>query len=241
MSFVSDAISRFAPRRMLQQHAAVAGRVDDPRRRLRHRGGVRECARERDEQEEQGDEPRGARGGTIVGDHDEPWPTGRARSARDDVAPGARAAATAPGRTRLVLLDASAAAAVIGALKQADTFASFSSALFDESRTLADALDRAVGGNGACAAARRRSTCSCAPGRWPGSARRTSRRSPPRAGFPRPDLAVRGPPGRCSTSASGRRSRSAIGILEKADLAALAAAACCSRCSCSRSTPTTRS
>jgi hypothetical protein len=53
----------------------------------------------------------------------------------------------------MVLLDAAAVAAAIGALRQGDTFASFSSALFDESRTLADALDRAVGGSGACAAA----------------------------------------------------------------------------------------
>ncbi|MDX6598652.1 MAG: hypothetical protein QOE87_2539 [Gaiellales bacterium] len=53
----------------------------------------------------------------------------------------------------LVLIDGSAVAAVIGALGKAHTFSSFSSAIFDESRTLADALDRAVGGNGACAAA----------------------------------------------------------------------------------------
>jgi hypothetical protein len=53
----------------------------------------------------------------------------------------------------LVLIDGSAVSAAIGALEQAGTFASFSSALFDESRTLADTLDRAVGGNGACAAA----------------------------------------------------------------------------------------
>jgi hypothetical protein len=53
----------------------------------------------------------------------------------------------------MVLLDGSAVAAAIGALEQADTFASFSSAIFDESRTLADALDRAVGGNAACAVA----------------------------------------------------------------------------------------
>ena len=53
----------------------------------------------------------------------------------------------------MVLLDASALAASIGALKQASSFASFASAVFDESRTLADALDRAVGGDGACAAA----------------------------------------------------------------------------------------
>ncbi len=53
----------------------------------------------------------------------------------------------------LVLIDASAVAASIGALEQTDTFANFSSAIFDESRTLADALDRAVGGDWACAAA----------------------------------------------------------------------------------------
>ena len=53
----------------------------------------------------------------------------------------------------LVILDASALSAVIGALKQADTFGNFARALFDESRTLADALDRAFGGSGASAAA----------------------------------------------------------------------------------------
>ena len=53
----------------------------------------------------------------------------------------------------LVLIDASAVAAAIGALEQTDTFANFASAIFDESRTLADALDRAVGGDWACAAA----------------------------------------------------------------------------------------
>lgn len=53
----------------------------------------------------------------------------------------------------MVLLDGSAVAAVIGALEQAGTFASFASAIYDEPRTLADALDRAVGGNLACAAA----------------------------------------------------------------------------------------
>jgi hypothetical protein len=53
----------------------------------------------------------------------------------------------------MVLLDGSAVAAVIGALEQAGTFASFSSAIYDEPRTLADALDRAVGGNLACLAA----------------------------------------------------------------------------------------
>jgi hypothetical protein len=53
----------------------------------------------------------------------------------------------------MVVLDGSAVAASIGALERAGTFASFSSALFDETRTLADALDRALGGNGACAVA----------------------------------------------------------------------------------------
>jgi hypothetical protein len=53
----------------------------------------------------------------------------------------------------MVLLDGSAVAAAIGALEQAGTFASFASAIYDEPRTVADALDRAVGGNLACAAA----------------------------------------------------------------------------------------
>ena len=53
----------------------------------------------------------------------------------------------------MVLLDGSAVAAVIGALEQAGTFASFASGIYDEPRTLADALDRAVGGNLACTAA----------------------------------------------------------------------------------------
>src|ERR1700712_4408590 len=49
----------------------------------------------------------------------------------------------------MVLLDASAVAASVGALRQGGTFASFADGLFDDTRTLADALDRAVGGNGA--------------------------------------------------------------------------------------------
>ena len=49
----------------------------------------------------------------------------------------------------MVLLDASAVAASVGALRQGDTFASFANGLFDDTRTLADALDRASGGNGA--------------------------------------------------------------------------------------------
>jgi hypothetical protein len=53
----------------------------------------------------------------------------------------------------MVLLDASALSAVIGALKQTDSFADYASAVYDESRTLADALGRATGGNAACAAA----------------------------------------------------------------------------------------
>jgi hypothetical protein len=53
----------------------------------------------------------------------------------------------------MVLLDTSALSAVIGALRQLSTFDSYSSDVFDETRTLADALDRAVGGNGACIAA----------------------------------------------------------------------------------------
>jgi hypothetical protein len=53
----------------------------------------------------------------------------------------------------MVLLDGAAASASIGALGRAHTFASFSSAIFDESRTLADALGGALGGNATCAAA----------------------------------------------------------------------------------------
>jgi hypothetical protein len=52
----------------------------------------------------------------------------------------------------MVLLDASALSAVIGALSRAGSFSEFSRAIYDESRTLADALGRATG-NGACAAA----------------------------------------------------------------------------------------
>jgi hypothetical protein len=53
----------------------------------------------------------------------------------------------------MVLLDASALSAVIGALSRAGTFAGFSNAIYDETRTLADALGRALGGGGAPAAA----------------------------------------------------------------------------------------
>jgi hypothetical protein len=53
----------------------------------------------------------------------------------------------------MVLLDASALLAVIGALGRAHTFAGVASAIYDEPRTLADALGRALGGSGACAAA----------------------------------------------------------------------------------------
>jgi hypothetical protein len=53
----------------------------------------------------------------------------------------------------MVLLDASALSAVIGALSQANSFSEFSRAIYDESRTLADALGRAADGNAACAAA----------------------------------------------------------------------------------------
>ena len=52
----------------------------------------------------------------------------------------------------MVLLDVSALSAVIGALSRAGSFSEFSRAIYDESRTLADALGRATG-NGACAAA----------------------------------------------------------------------------------------
>ncbi|MDX6629672.1 MAG: hypothetical protein QOH00_1918 [Gaiellales bacterium] len=53
----------------------------------------------------------------------------------------------------MVLLDASALSAVIGALARAGTFSEFSHAIYDETRTLADAFGRATGGDAACAAA----------------------------------------------------------------------------------------
>ncbi len=53
----------------------------------------------------------------------------------------------------MVLLDASAVAASIGALERAGSFASFARALFEESTTLGDALEGAASGNGACIAA----------------------------------------------------------------------------------------
>jgi hypothetical protein len=53
----------------------------------------------------------------------------------------------------MVLLDASALAAAIGALSRAGSFSEFSRAIYDESRTLADAFGRATGGSGVCAAA----------------------------------------------------------------------------------------
>jgi hypothetical protein len=53
----------------------------------------------------------------------------------------------------MVLLDASALSAVIGALAQTNSFSEYARAVYDESRTLADAFGRATGGNAACAAA----------------------------------------------------------------------------------------
>jgi hypothetical protein len=53
----------------------------------------------------------------------------------------------------MVLLDGAAASAAISALGRGDTFAHYSSAIFDESRTLADAFGRATGGDGPAAAA----------------------------------------------------------------------------------------
>jgi hypothetical protein len=53
----------------------------------------------------------------------------------------------------MVLLDASALSAVIGALGRTGAFGEYARAVYDESRTLADAFGRATGGNGACAAA----------------------------------------------------------------------------------------
>ena len=119
----------------------------------------------------------------------------------------------------MVLLDGSAVAAVIGALEQAGTFASFASALYDEPRTLADALDRAVGGNLACVAA---VVLYVLVRPWPLAWIRASyiRSLATTGGFPRPawptvfrlvllDVCIGTPLG------------IGIGILEKADLAAV--------------------
>ncbi len=119
----------------------------------------------------------------------------------------------------MVLLDASAVAGAIGALRKASTFASFSSALFDESRTLADALDRALGGSGACALA---VALYVLARPWPMAWIRASyiRALATTGGFPRPawpsvvrlvllDVCI------------GTPLAFGIGILEKADIAAL--------------------
>ena len=58
----------------------------------------------------------------------------------------------------MVLLDASALLAVIGALGRADTFADVASAIYDERGLLADALGPAFGGNSARAGGRRSGT-----------------------------------------------------------------------------------
>jgi hypothetical protein len=119
----------------------------------------------------------------------------------------------------MVLLDASALSAVIGALKQASTFGSFASAVFDESRTLADALDSASGGNGACIAA---VLLYVVARPWPMAWIRASyiRSLATTGGFPRPtwpsifrlvllDVCI------------GTPLAFGIGILEKGDIAAL--------------------
>jgi hypothetical protein len=119
----------------------------------------------------------------------------------------------------MVLLDASALSAVIGALRRMHTFDSFASAVYDESRTLADALDRAVGGNAACALA---VLLYVVARPWPLAWIRASyiRALATTGGFPRPawsavirlvllDVCI------------GTPLAFGIGILEKADLPAL--------------------
>ena len=119
----------------------------------------------------------------------------------------------------MVALDASAVAASIGALERAGTFGSFANALFEESLTLADALDSAVGGSGASAVA---VLVYVAARPWPLAWLRASyvRALATTGGLPRPawrtvlrlialDLTVATP------LAFG------IGLLEKADLPAL--------------------
>jgi hypothetical protein len=121
----------------------------------------------------------------------------------------------------MVLLDASALSAVIGALGQADTFSDYARAVYDESRTLADALGRATGGNLACAAA---VLLYVAARPWPLAWLRASyiRGLVGKGGLPRPtwtsvvrlvllDVLV------------GTPLTLAIGGLEKADMAALGA------------------
>ena len=63
MSFVSDAISRFESARVLQQQAAVSGRLDDPGRGLRHRRGTRRARPGPERAGRAGRWPRRARGG----------------------------------------------------------------------------------------------------------------------------------------------------------------------------------
>jgi len=119
----------------------------------------------------------------------------------------------------MVLLDTSALSAVIGALRQMATFDRYSSDVFDESRTLADALDRAVGGNAACIAA---VVLYVAVRPWPMAWVRASyiRALATTGGFPRPswpsvvrlvllDVCI------------GTPLAFGIGILEKGDIAAL--------------------
>ena len=138
----------------------------------------------------------------------------------------------------MVLLDASALSAVIGALDRTRTFHGFASAVFDESRTLADALDRALGGDGACAAA---VLVYVVARPWPLAWIRASyiRALATTGGFPRPawpsvlrlvllDVCI------------GTPLAFGIGILEKGD-SPRSGRRSCSPCSCSRSTRTTRS
>jgi hypothetical protein len=121
----------------------------------------------------------------------------------------------------MVLLDASALSAVIGALSRFDSFSAYSRAIYDESRTLADALGKAGGGNGACAAA---VVLYVAARPWPLAWLRASyiRGLAAKGGLPRPtwssvvrlvllDVLI------------GTPLAFAIGGLEKADLAALGA------------------
>jgi hypothetical protein len=121
----------------------------------------------------------------------------------------------------MVLLDASALCAAIGALGRTDTFSDFARAVFDEPRTLADAFGRATGGNAACAAA---VVLYVAALPWPLAWLRASyiRGLCTKGGLPRPtwtsvirlvllDVLV------------GTPLAFAIGGLEKADLAALGA------------------
>ena len=99
MSFVSEAISRRESAACCTSRPPWPGASTIQAAAFGTGGGAAGAPWTANEQDEQGDGRDDARGATIV-TPDEPWPTGRAQSARDDVAPGARTAAVAARRRR---------------------------------------------------------------------------------------------------------------------------------------------